>query len=136
YNFLNKLDISYLHVFTYSERPNTAAITMDGIVPKKIRDERTQQLINLSIKKRRYFYEQFVGTTRSVLFEAETNGDIMFGFTDNYIRVKTQFDPMLVNEVCHAELLQIDSDGDMWCNPLPENLNHSTTIQKNKLYTA
>ncbi|MBK8680833.1 MAG: tRNA (N(6)-L-threonylcarbamoyladenosine(37)-C(2))-methylthiotransferase MtaB [Bacteroidetes bacterium] len=136
YNFLNKLDISYLHVFTYSERPNTAAITMDGIVPKKVRDERTQQLINLSIKKRRYFYEQFVGTTRSVLFEAESNGDIMFGFTDNYIRVKTQYDPMLVNEVCQAELLQIDSDGDMWCNPLPENLNHTTTIQKNKLYTA
>lgn len=136
YNFLNALDISYLHVFTYSERPNTAAVAMGDIVPQKVRERRTQQLINLSIKKRRYFYEKFVGTARPVLFEAETQGEIMFGFTDNYIRVKTHYDPMLVNEVCPAQLLRVDADGDMWCNPMPDSMFQPKVRHQSKIQTA
>ncbi len=113
YQFLNELDISYLHVFTYSERPNTLAIEMQDIVPQKNRDERTTQLRNLSEKKKRFFYQQFEHTMRPVLFEAETEGDKMFGFTDNYIRVQTQYDPLLVNEIVDVELMQTDASGEL-----------------------
>lgn len=136
YNFLNQLDISYLHVFTYSERDNTFAITMDGIVTQKEREERTQQLINLSIKKRRFFYEQFVGKTRAILFEAETNGEVMYGFTDNYIRVKTQYDPMLVNEIQLVQLQHTDADGDMWCTPVENPVHYKSTLPKQNFQTA
>ena len=119
YQFLNELDISYLHVFTYSERPNTFAIEMEGAVPQILREERTTQLRNLSEKKRRFFYQQFEQTIRPVLFEAETNGDKMFGFTDNYIRVQTQYDPLLVNEIVDVELTNTDSSGElMHCREL------------------
>jgi threonylcarbamoyladenosine tRNA methylthiotransferase MtaB len=119
YQFLNELDISYLHVFTYSERPNTLAIEMEEAVPQIIREERTTQLRNLSEKKRRFFYQQFEQTIRPVLFEAETDGDKMFGFTDNYIRVQTQYDPLLVNEIVDVELINTDSSGElMHCREL------------------
>ena len=113
YHFLNQLDISYLHVFTYSERADTLAVTMENSVPKKIREERTQQLRNLSEKKKRYFYEQFVETQRTVLFEEETDGEFMYGFTDNYIKVKALYDPLLVNEVITVKLLGVNATGDM-----------------------
>lgn len=111
YQFLQSLDISYLHVFTYSERPNTVAIELPGAVPQSIREERTTQLRSLSEKKRRAFYEQHQHTTRPVLFEEETDGQWMFGFTDNYIRVKTQYDPLLVNEIAMVTLGEIDAEG-------------------------
>ena len=124
YQFLNQLDISYLHVFTYSERTDTLAVEMRDVVPQKIREERTQQLRNLSEKKRRYFYEQFVGTIRPVLFEEETDGEYMYGFTDNYIKVKTHYDPLLVNEIVMVKLLGINAEGVMDA----EEIVQTTTI--------
>jgi threonylcarbamoyladenosine tRNA methylthiotransferase MtaB len=87
YNFLNELDISYLHVFTYSERPNTDAIEMGEIVSKKKRAERSKMLHILSDKKRRFFHDKFIGQNRSVLFENMKNGKLL-GHTDNYIQVQ------------------------------------------------
>ena len=107
YHFLNELEVSYLHVFTYSERPNTLAIKMDNPVPVKEREERTAQLISLSEKKKRDFYTAFVGSKRPVLFEAETDGETMLGFTDNYIKVAAPYDPLLVNEIAMVELSAI-----------------------------
>lgn len=120
YNFLNELDISYLHVFTYSERANTHAVQLNGIVPQSLRQERTRQLRNLSIKKRRYFYDQFTDTKRYVLFEDETDGEFMYGFTDNYIKVKTFYDPLLVNEKVLIKLNHVDSNGDMVADNIQE----------------
>ena len=130
FHFLNELDISYLHVFTYSERPNTYALTLPDPVPQKIREERTTQLRSLSEKKRRYFYSQFTGTIRNVLFEEETDGVWMFGFTDNYIRIKTHYDPLLVNEIVPVLLENIDADGDMF--GVPQNAtSHQITLHEN-----
>ena len=111
YNFLNELDISYLHVFTYSERANTSALEIKEVVPIHIRRERSQMLRILSEKKRRHFYEQQLKSTRNILFEAENDGAVMNGFTDNYVKVKTAYDPLLVNETKAMHLLQIDADG-------------------------
>ena len=112
-----------MHVFTYSERADTLAVTMENSVPQKIREERTQQLRNLSEKKKRYFYEQFVGTQRPVLFEEETDGEFMYGFTDNYIKVKTQYDPLLVNEVVNVKLLGVNATGDMQAEEILEKIS-------------
>jgi len=111
YNFLNQLDISYLHVFTYSERENTAASQMNGVVSTEERSKRSKMLHNLSEKKRRLFYEQNLSKKAIVLFEGQNKGDTMFGFTENYIKVKTQYDPILVNELIEVQLLNIDTDG-------------------------
>ncbi|MBC8045831.1 MAG: tRNA (N(6)-L-threonylcarbamoyladenosine(37)-C(2))-methylthiotransferase MtaB [Fimbriimonadaceae bacterium] len=124
YNFLNALDISYLHVFTYSERANTHAIILDGIVPQKIREERTAQLINLSAKKRRYFYEQNIGTTKNVLWEAEHDGENIFGFTENYIRAKTQYDPLLVNTITPVFLKELDATGESVLTEIEDYANY------------
>jgi threonylcarbamoyladenosine tRNA methylthiotransferase MtaB len=110
YQFLNELDISYLHVFTYSERPNTTAYKMPGKVRMGIRNERSKRLHILSDKKRHFFYEQNIGKSYKVLWEAENDNDFMYGFTENYIKVKTQYDPMLVNEIVSVELTKIDED--------------------------
>lgn len=110
YNYLNGLDISYLHVFTYSERPNTTANKMTEKVPMHERAERSKMLHILSDKKRRHFYEQYIGSTRSVLWEIENDGNIMHGFTDNYIKVKKQYDPISVNEIENVTLLEIDAE--------------------------
>lgn len=110
YHFLNELDISYLHVFTYSERPNTAAAEMTDSVPQGIRHDRTKQLINLSEKKKRDFYSRFSGQTRQVLFEAESDGHVLSGFTDNYLRVTAPYDPLLVNELVMVELSELKPD--------------------------
>lgn len=110
YNYLNGLDISYLHVFTYSERPNTTANKMPGKVPMHERSDRSKMLHILSDKKRRHFYGQYVGSTRPVLWEIENDGKVQYGFTDNYIKVKTQYDPLLVNEIQTVKLDAIDED--------------------------
>ncbi|MFY8022320.1 MAG: tRNA (N(6)-L-threonylcarbamoyladenosine(37)-C(2))-methylthiotransferase MtaB [Bacteroidia bacterium] len=110
YQFLNELDISYLHVFTYSERPNTTAYKMPGKVRMGIRAERSKRLHILSDKKRHYFYEQNLGKQYKVLWEAENDDNMMYGFTENYIKVKTPYDPMLVNEITPVELSKIDED--------------------------
>lgn len=111
YNFLNELEVSYLHVFTYSERPNTAAIEMGGIVDKGERNERSKMLRGLSEKKRRYFYEQHLGTSCEVLFEEEVENGIMHGFTENYIRIAAKYDPLLINDVKQVKLVGINEDG-------------------------
>ncbi len=110
YNYLNQLDISYLHVFTYSERENTTAIKMSGKVKQSDRFNRNKMLGILSEKKRRRFYETQLGKITKVLWEMENDSNTMFGFTENYVRVKTIYDPMLVNEITDFELQSIDSD--------------------------
>ncbi|HLT33290.1 MAG TPA: tRNA (N(6)-L-threonylcarbamoyladenosine(37)-C(2))-methylthiotransferase MtaB [Aquaticitalea sp.] len=111
YNFLNDLDISYLHVFTYSERDNTVAASMDGVVPKNVRTKRSKMLRGLSAKKRRAFYESQIGTTRTVLFEGENKEGYIHGFTENYVKVKAPWNPTLVNTLHTVELTKIDTDG-------------------------
>ncbi|WP_322550318.1 tRNA (N(6)-L-threonylcarbamoyladenosine(37)-C(2))-methylthiotransferase MtaB [Flavobacterium psychraquaticum] len=111
YHFLNDLDISYLHVFTYSERDNTEAIEMDGVVPANVRSKRSKMLRGLSVKKRRAFYESQIGTNRTVLFESENKEGYIHGFTENYVKVKTPWNPALVNTLHQINLTKIDEDG-------------------------
>ena len=111
YNFLNQLEVSYLHVFTYSERENTPAATMDGVVPKNIRAKRSKMLRGLSAKKRRAFYESQLGSTLTVLFEGENKQGYIHGFTQNYVKVKHPWNPELVNTLREVTLLEIDEDG-------------------------
>ncbi|MES2278896.1 MAG: tRNA (N(6)-L-threonylcarbamoyladenosine(37)-C(2))-methylthiotransferase MtaB [Bacteroidota bacterium] len=113
YNFLNELNISYLHVFTYSERENTPAAEMSGTVPGSTRAERSKMLHILSEKKRRAFYETQLNKQDEVLFEGDIKEGFMHGFTRNYVKVKTKYDPILVNELRHVQLTNISSDGDM-----------------------
>jgi threonylcarbamoyladenosine tRNA methylthiotransferase MtaB len=111
YHFLNELDISYLHVFMYSERDNTVAAEMDNVVPQKVRSKRSKMLRGLSAKKRRAFYESQLGSTRTVLFEGENKEGYIHGFTENYVKVKAPWNPELVNELKQIELTKIDEDG-------------------------
>ncbi|CAM4233106.1 tRNA (N(6)-L-threonylcarbamoyladenosine(37)-C(2))-methylthiotransferase MtaB [Zobellia nedashkovskayae] len=111
YHFLNELDISYLHVFTYSERDNTAAAEMDGVVSKQVRSKRSKMLRGLSVKKRRAFYESQLGKTHQVLFEGENKEGYIHGFTSNYVKVKSPWNPELVNTLHNVSLTEIDEDG-------------------------
>ncbi|MGJ8736456.1 tRNA (N(6)-L-threonylcarbamoyladenosine(37)-C(2))-methylthiotransferase MtaB [Zobellia laminariae] len=111
YHFLNELDISYLHVFTYSERDNTAAVEMDGVVSKQVRSKRSKMLRGLSVKKRRAFYESQLGKTYQVLFEGENKEGYIHGFTSNYVKVKSPWNPELVNTLHNVSLTEIDEDG-------------------------
>src|SRR5690606_37712280 len=111
YRFLNELDISYLHVFTYSERDNTLAAEMEGVVPKAVRAKRSKMLRGLSAKKRRAFYESQLGSIRTVLFEGENKQGYIHGFTENYVKVKAPWDPSLINTLHEVELTEIDRDG-------------------------
>jgi threonylcarbamoyladenosine tRNA methylthiotransferase MtaB len=111
YNFLARLDISYLHVFTYSERDNTPAATLDSVIPKNVRSKRSKMLRGLSVKKRRAFYESQLGTSRAVLFEGENKDGYIHGFTENYVKVKAPWDPELINTLHRIELTEIDIDG-------------------------
>ncbi|MGO2357319.1 tRNA (N(6)-L-threonylcarbamoyladenosine(37)-C(2))-methylthiotransferase MtaB [Mesonia sp.] len=111
YNFLNELDISYLHVFTYSERDNTPAAEMEGAVPLKVRKKRSKMLRGLSAKKRRAFYESELGNTLEVLFEGENKEGYIHGFTENYVKVKMPWDPSYVNTLHQVCLSKIDEDG-------------------------
>jgi len=111
YHYLNDLDISYLHVFTYSERPNTEAVLMDGVIPKKTRAKRSKMLRGLSVKKRRAFYESQLGETLTVLFESENKEGYIHGFTENYVKVKTPWNPAFINTLHAITLTNIDEDG-------------------------
>jgi len=111
YEFLNALDISYLHVFSYSERPNTVAAQMEHKVPKEVRTKRSKMLRGLSSKKRRAFYESQLGSVQTVLFEGENKEGYIHGFTPNYVKVKTPWNPNLVNTTHEVSLKQIDEDG-------------------------
>jgi threonylcarbamoyladenosine tRNA methylthiotransferase MtaB len=111
YQFLNELNISYLHVFTYSERENTPAAEMPGAVPASQRAERSKMLHILSDKKRRKFYEESLGQEATVLFENDVDNGMMHGFTENYIRVAAKYDPILINELKRVKLMSINSSG-------------------------
>lgn len=124
YNFLNELDISYLHVFTYSERENTIAAQMEGAVPGAQRSDRSKMLHILSEKKRRSFYEQNLGNIGEVLFESDEKDGYMHGFSKNYVKVRTPYDPLLVNEIIPVKFLTIAPTGDVEVEELPELLEH------------
>ncbi len=111
YHFLSELDISYLHVFTYSERDNTPAAAMEGVVPKNVRNKRSKMLRGLSVKKRRAFYESQLNTNRTVLFEGENKEGYIHGFTENYVKVKSPWNPELINTLHEVVLTEIDEDG-------------------------
>ena len=111
YHFLNELDISYLHVFTYSERDNTEAVLMDGVVPDAVRAKRSKMLRGLSAKKRDAFYESQLGKEKTVLFESDNKQGYIHGFTENYVKVKAPWDPALVNTLHKVKLTKIDVDG-------------------------
>lgn len=111
YQFLNELDISYLHVFTYSERPNTLAAEMKDVISKRARKKRSKLLRGLSAKKRRAFYESQLGKVKTVLFEGENKEGYIHGFTENYVKVKYPWNPNLVNQLHQVELTEIDDCG-------------------------
>ena len=120
YNFLNELPISYLHVFTYSERENTEAVEMDGVVPVPERKKRNKMLRILSEKKKMAFYQTQIGKTLPVLWEHEDKDGIMFGFTENYVRVQKTYDQNSVNQIENLKLNKIESDGTVSVVPVFE----------------
>jgi threonylcarbamoyladenosine tRNA methylthiotransferase MtaB len=124
YNFINDLNISYLHVFTYSERENTPAIDMDGVVPGSQRADRSKMLHILSEKKRRAFYETQLGKDAEVLFEADHKEGFMHGFTANYVKIKVKYDPILINDIKMIKLDAILPDGDVSILESAELLTH------------
>ena len=111
YHFLNELDISYLHVFTYSERDHTPAAIMDGVIPLNVRKKRSKMLRGLSVKKRRSFYESQLNSVHTVLFEGENKKGYILGFTENYVKIKHPWNPELVNTTHTILLTEIDDDG-------------------------
>ncbi|MDP4763481.1 MAG: tRNA (N(6)-L-threonylcarbamoyladenosine(37)-C(2))-methylthiotransferase MtaB [Salibacteraceae bacterium] len=110
-DFIKSLDVSYLHVFTYSERANTTALRIDEVIPMQVRQERNKTLTNLSLKKKRAFYETQVGSTHPVLWEAADNEGMMHGFTENYVKVQKPFDEKSINAIEHVVLQEIDRSG-------------------------
>lgn len=110
YNFLNELAIDYLHVFTYSERPNTTAMRMDGVVEPEVRAKRSKMLRILSTKKKRKFYRDNIGKEAQVLIEAEAHGEQMHGFTENYVKVSVPYQAELVNTIQPVKLLGVNAD--------------------------
>lgn len=124
YQFLNELDISYLHVFTYSERENTSALAIRPIVPKSERAERSKMLHILSEKKKRHFYEEQIGKTGVVLFEDEIQNGQMLGFTGNYVRVAVKYDPLLINETKEIRYDHLNETGLMEVLELEEEILH------------
>ncbi|MEI6853573.1 MAG: MiaB/RimO family radical SAM methylthiotransferase, partial [Bacteroidota bacterium] len=111
YDFLESLDISYMHVFTYSERNNTKAAKMESAVGADVKKYRSMKLHRLSEFKKSRFYESHIGRVCEVLFESEVHDGYLSGFSDNYIRVKTKFDNAIINSIQTVKILQIDTDG-------------------------
>ena len=121
YKFLSELPISYLHVFTYSERDNTEAVEMEGVVPISERKKRNKMLRILSEKKKMAFYQSQIGKTLPVLWEHEEKNGMMFGFTDNYVRVQKPYDPASINRVEIVKLEKIAPDGNVIVSSLFED---------------
>lgn len=119
YNFLNELPVSYLHVFTYSERANTEALNIKEVVPVPVRQKRNKMLRVLSAKKKRLFYQENLGQVAPVLFEAEYKDGCMYGFSENYVRVKTAFNDKLVNQIINVRLDELHPEGDVTCSVEP-----------------
>jgi threonylcarbamoyladenosine tRNA methylthiotransferase MtaB len=122
YNYLNNLDVSYFHVFTYSERANTVAIRKEEVVPMEVRRERSKMLQILSEKKKRAFYESQLNKDFSVLFEAQENQGEMFGFTENYLKIKTTFNKDWINQIKQVKPLKVNTDGTIFAEVLNEEL--------------
>jgi threonylcarbamoyladenosine tRNA methylthiotransferase MtaB len=122
YNFLNGLDVSYLHVFTYSERSDTEAINLSGTVPVVERKRRNKMLRILSAKKLRAFYEGHLNTKAKVIFEHEEKNNFMYGFTENYIKVRAPYNAALCNELVPVMLEGIDEDGSVTCSIINEEV--------------
>ena len=120
YNYLNELPISYLHVFTYSERPNTPAAEMADQVPMNIRKKRSKLLRGLSAKKRRAFYEDQLKSEHTVLFEGENKQGYIHGFTENYVKIRKPWNPYLVNQLHQVTLDEIDEEGFVRASLVPE----------------
>jgi threonylcarbamoyladenosine tRNA methylthiotransferase MtaB len=99
FDFLHNIDVSYLHVFTYSERDNTHALSLKPVVPTTVRNERNKQLRNLSYQKMQHFTQQHIGETRKVLFERQDKNNMMEGFTDNYIKITAPYNAAWVNNI-------------------------------------
>jgi threonylcarbamoyladenosine tRNA methylthiotransferase MtaB len=116
YHFIQDLPVSYLHVFTYSERNQTTAIKMEGVVPLEERSKRSKMLHILSEKKKRAFYQTQLHQTKSLLVEAEQTNESLFGFTENYLKVKIPYDSNLINQIISVEINGIDADGHALAN--------------------
>ena len=116
YQFINDLDVSYLHVFTFSERDDTDAINLGEPVNIEERKRRNKMLRILSQKKLQHFYRQHIGEVHEVMFETDDKDGMLHGFTANYIKVKTEFDPSLVRQIAHVELLRTDDDMSVICS--------------------
>lgn len=110
-DFLKSLQVSYFHVFTYSERANTKALDIEGVVSQKVREERNATLTILSEKKRRAFYEQFLGQTMTILAEEESKNGLMYGFTSNYLKVGIPYNELLVNQLVEISITGFSEDG-------------------------
>lgn len=110
FDFINELDVSYLHVFTYSERSNTPGYTMEAKVPMEVRRERNKMLSNLSLKKQKAFYDRFVGQTRKVLVEKSKDPSLLTGFTDNYLKIEMPFEPGLRNHLLDVKLQKVNAN--------------------------
>ncbi|MFN1833797.1 tRNA (N(6)-L-threonylcarbamoyladenosine(37)-C(2))-methylthiotransferase MtaB [Balneola sp. MJW-20] len=130
YDFIDSLDVSYLHVFTYSERPDTHALTIRPRIPKKVRKNRTHKLRRLSLKKRYEYDEHFLGHSRPVLFEEENKDGLIQGWTDNYIRVAVPYYKRLINTIQKVTIGQKNQEGLHIC-PLPkEVIQEELTIRE------
>ena len=121
YQFLNELNISYLHVFTYSERENTSALVIQPVVPKSQRADRSKMMHILSEKKKRHFYEEQIGKEATVLFEDEIQNGQMLGFTENYVRVAVKYDPLLINETKKIQFDHLNDTGLMEVTEVQED---------------
>ena len=115
HDFIRDLEVSYLHVFTYSERPGTEAAAMEGRVPNGRRSDRNRLLTHLGLRKRLDFAQSHLGSMRPVLFEQERKGQWMQGYTDNYIRVSAPYNPLWINRIVPVELASIEADGTVLC---------------------
>ena len=111
YNFIKSLDLSYLHVFTYSERDNTEAIGLNNVVPSNIRSKRSKLLRALSVQLKRKFYMSQLGTIKNVLFEPENRNGFIYGFSNNYVRIKTPWRSSIKDKIIPFELQNISDDG-------------------------
>lgn len=130
FDFIDSLDISYLHVFTYSERPNTAALEIKPIIPKQERKKRTHQFRRLSEKKRYAFDERFEGETRPTLFEEENKAGFMFGWTNNYVRISAPYNARLVNTIQPIEIGNYSNDGFHFGKLSPNILEEEKAIEE------
>ena len=130
YEFLNQLDLSYLHVFTYSERENTSALRISDVVPPQARSRRSKMLHILSEKKKQHFYRQQINKIGLVLFESPDVDGFMRGFSENYIKVKIKSDPSLLNKIISVRFLSIDERGEMNCEISSELVNFQNRFQE------